>query len=271
MFSESVEKIINSDSTDLRKLQLVIFEILKEIDRLCRDNNIEYWLDAGTLLGAVRHGGFIPWDDDCDICMKRDDYEKFEKIVEKNLSKELVYDNKYTENRCQLDIDIQPSFAKIYYLGHFTGYERASGEKCRGAFVDIFPCDPVNEKMLNKKWAKALNRISYFRKTKPKKIRDHIKKFLQSMKVENIWINYCRRKQKNNSTDSIVYGVDTPFMNNRWRHKNEVVFPLKEYNFEGEKFYGPSDYNTYLEKYYGDYMKFPPEEERVPHIIDLKL
>lgn len=271
MFKDNVENIIDSEETDLRKLQLVILEIMKVIDEMCRANNIEYWIDSGTLLGSVRHGGFIPWDDDCDICMKREDYEKFEKIAGTNLPEGLFYDSKHTVNRCQKEVNIQPSFAKIYYLGHFKGYERASGEKCMGTFVDIFPCDSVNEKMLNKKWCKALNRISYFRKTRPSKFRDHIKLFLQNIKVENIWIDYCKRAKEKKLTDSIVYGVDTPFMDNRWRHRNEVVFPLKEYDFEGYKFYGPSDYDTYLKKYYGDYMSFPPEEERVPHIIDLEL
>lgn len=271
MFRDDVENIINSEETDLRKLQMVILEIMKVIDNICRENNIEYWIDSGTLLGSVRHGGFIPWDDDCDICMPREDYERFEKIVENNLPDGLFYDNKYTKNRCQLEVDIQPSFAKIYYLDHFEGFERASGEKCTGTFVDIFPCDPVNEKILNKKLGKVLNRISYFRKTRPKKVRDYVKLFLQRIKIENLWIDYCRKAKKKNLTDSIAYGVDTPFMDNRWRHRNETVFPLKEYEFEGYKFYGPNDYDTYLKKYYGDYMEFPPEEERIPHIIDLKL
>ena len=67
MFKDKVDKIIASDDSELRKLQLVILEIMKVIDQICRENDIGYWVDAGTLLGARRHGGFIPWDDDCDM------------------------------------------------------------------------------------------------------------------------------------------------------------------------------------------------------------
>lgn len=271
MFEENIDNIIHSDESDLRKLQLVILEIMKIIDKVCKENNLRYWIDSGTLLGSIRHGGFIPWDDDCDICMTRDDYEKFKKIIENYLPDGMIYENKDTKNRSQKYVDIQASFGKIYYIKYFKGYERISNERCEGAFVDIFPCDYVTEKMLNIRWAKMLNKICYFKKTKPKKLRDYLKRFLQDIKLENIWINYCRNKYKKNATDSIVYGVDTPFMSSRWIHKQKDVFPLVEYDFEGYKFLGPKDYDTYLKKYYGDYMSFPPESERIPHIKNLEL
>ncbi|MFR9070550.1 MAG: LicD family protein, partial [Paraclostridium sp.] len=72
MLKEKIDKIIEDKSIDvLRKYQLVECEMLFLIDSICRKYNLKYWIDAGTLLGAIRHGGFIPWDDDCDICMPR--------------------------------------------------------------------------------------------------------------------------------------------------------------------------------------------------------
>lgn len=75
----------------LRKAQLRMLNILLEIDRICQKNNIEYWLAEGTLLGAVRNKGFIPWDDDIDICMLREDYNKFIKIAPKELNSEYFF------------------------------------------------------------------------------------------------------------------------------------------------------------------------------------
>ena len=81
--------------TDLRKMQLIQLEMLTEFDRICRKYEIEYFIIAGTLLGAVRHGGFIPWDDDVDVAMKREEYEKFCKICGKELSSKGIFLQNY--------------------------------------------------------------------------------------------------------------------------------------------------------------------------------
>ena len=83
----------------LRRCQLKQLTILEEIDRICRKHHIDYWLDGGTLLGAVRHGGFIPWDDDIDIAMRKEDMERFINIAPSELSKNLTL--QYSQNEAQ--------------------------------------------------------------------------------------------------------------------------------------------------------------------------
>ncbi|MCM1265911.1 MAG: LicD family protein, partial [Candidatus Gastranaerophilales bacterium] len=112
----------------LREIQLANLALLKELDFVCKNNNLNYWLDSGTLLGAVRHKGFIPWDDDIDIGMMRDDYQKFMDIFNnssrnKDIYAEIVQDKK---DKCMIII-------KVLH------------KKCPHLFVDIFPYDYYGE------------------------------------------------------------------------------------------------------------------------------
>lgn len=271
MFKNRAEEIIQLQIDDLRKLQLIILEILKVIDEICERNSIEYWIDAGTLLGAKRHGGFIPWDDDCDICMMREEYERFQKVIERELPDGLIFENKYCKNWSQVEVDIQPSFLKIFYLDHFKGYERSSGLACRGTFVDIFPMDPVNEELVESRLGRFLHKIAFFRKSKPEKLRDYVKIFLQKIEIENIWINKCKKIDSQGLADSIVYGVDTPFLSKKYIQNKEDIFPLTSIKFEGIDVKAPKNVEKYLEKMYGNYMELPSEDERIPHIINLRI
>ncbi len=125
------------DARELRKIQLLQLDILKEVDRICRKHGIKYTLCGGSLLGAIRHGGFIPWDDDIDVSMLREDYERFLKICGWELDK-----RKYFVQTVDTDPGYRWIYGKIILKG--TVYVRAGQESiksCNGIFIDIFPRD----------------------------------------------------------------------------------------------------------------------------------
>ena len=127
------------DKEILRRLQLTQLDIAKEIKRVCEKNDIKYWLESGTLLGAVRHKGFIPWDDDLDIAMRRDDYERFKKIAPRDLSSEYFFQSWETDENFGLP------FAKVRKRKTIYKEIKAKNSKANnGIFVDIFPYDIVS-------------------------------------------------------------------------------------------------------------------------------
>ena len=135
------------DDVTLRKVQLVQLEIAKEIKAICERNNIEFFLESGTLLGAVRHGGFIPWDDDLDLGMTRSNYNKFIECASKEL------DNKYFLQTVDTDENYPLAFCKI--RKNNTIYMEKAHEHTsfhNGIFVDVFPYDniPDDDKIFKK-------------------------------------------------------------------------------------------------------------------------
>ena len=150
----------NGEGTSLRKAQLREVEILVEIDKICRKHNIKYWIDFGTLLGAVRHKGFIPWDDDLDICMLSEDYKKFLTIAPQELPEWLFIQNNDT------DPSYRRSICKIRDLNSFfvEQYDDFSAPYKKGIFIDIFEIieyPKVSKKLLRhlSKWSKKTDQF----------------------------------------------------------------------------------------------------------------
>ena len=245
-------------TNDLRGMQLVALDLLKEFDKICRRNNIEYWLDGGTLLGAVRHKGFIPWDDDIDVCVKKEDEERLKMCLEKELPFYMYLEKFYCEE---------------YFYKIKDKYSRLSDDKVslHSIWIDIFYMSNIKESkedeniIKNLKEKRRKKKIATYKKWL--NFREKIRWFFYDLvgikdateEIENIFKKLAKEK-----TDSVIY-----MTGKLWWHtyKKEWIFPLKEIEFEGYKFLCPNNYDKYLTSYYGNYMQLPPEEKRKPYHI----
>lgn len=233
------------DVKDLNGIKKVEVEILNYIDEFCKKIGVFYWLDSGTLLGAVRHKGFIPWDDDIDIGMMRKDYNRFIEEFKKFNSKFYeIKENKRGSHR----------FIKIISKNRKLSYESQRHD----IFVDIFPFDYYKKSEIN-----FLNKFVELHKNRKKGLNNKLKDVFVEIRREirkkillKLKFNYSENKEY------IGYGVDCDFRIQL--NKKEDIFPLKEIEYEKQYFKVPNNYDKYLSLIYGDYMKFPPIEERQP-------
>ena len=255
---------------ELREAQLRMLNILEEVDRICKKHNIEYWVDSGTLLGSIRHRGFIPWDDDLDIGMLREDYIRFLEVVSKELKEEYF---------CQTPLSDKYSeapWAKIRDNNSRIHFDNSIKEHS-GIFIDIFPYDSLGKK--DKVFKSFINRVmklkalTKFKFKKPYIVnlpRNIIVMFLKVIGVLYNIIPYrmfikksykLANKSKRCSHDRISYGVEVPW--NIELNKKDI-FPLKYYDFEHMKVPIPHNYEKILSKLYGDWTQMPKEEARIP-------
>lgn len=261
---------------DLRKLQLIELGILRDIDRVCREHDISYFLDSGTLLGARRHGGFIPWDDDVDLGMPRPDYERFLEIASQALGDAYVVAD---PRRCQGQAGM---FAKIWIRGtKFFTEETVEAGISQGIFVDIFPYDRLHadgkiarrQRVMCRFWQSML----YLYHSK------HINVphsgllgaleggactlahaviracFGRERIVEGFEMWALRGDDDPGSMYATMAYAATCF-------SERVLFPVGNMEFEGVSFFVPADVETYLDDMYGaDWRELPSPEKRRNH------
>ena len=249
----------NEYTEPLKQIQAVQLRILKIVDYICQKNDIQYWLDSGTLLGAVRHKGFIPWDDDIDIVMTRENYTKFKK-VQNQLPNDLFYQSRDSDPKYKYTWD-KVRDRKSTGLEFF---ETAKPEKYHlGLYIDIFIHDYTNHPQVytafkrflfcryDNKWIKVLMKL--FRHPLVGLIgKTNIIKIVNRLVRNNL-----------NTCQYLVQSVDDHFIE---YFDKKSVFPLKKMQFEDAEFPVPHDCHSYLTKMYGDYMKLPPEEDRHGHL-----
>lgn len=260
----------------LNKIHSLELKIALEIKRICEKNDIKYFLTAGTLLGAVRHGGFIPWDDDMDIGMLREDYNKFINACKKDLGKEYFLQNWDT------DSEFPFSFGKIRLKGtHFVEGFSENSKACNGIFVDIFPFDNVpddiKERKLQAKKYFICKRLLWIKKgmginMKNENFKQKLKYYIflifsKFFKYETIKNYFSKTQQKYNKiiTEKVV--TDGSYSYEKESLKREWIENLELISFEKEMFYSYKNKEEYLKYFYGDYMRLPPLEKRNRHLV----
>lgn len=245
----------------LIQAQLVMLEILKSIDLICQKHSIKYWLDAGTLLGAVRHKGFIPWDDDLDICMTRPEYEKFMAVCSEELPDDLFLQTRKTDKSIWKWAKIRDNYSTFVQKTE----QNRNIKYHQGIFVDIFPYDIIDDDYSNTKF--FINRKLHLSPQKKIKNFSWILNHLATIVVktagfDNLKKHYLK-KHKGNKSNLVSTGID--ITSGFFTFSYATIFPLKRIVFEGESFYGPNDTDEYLKSMYGDYMKIPDEKNRMMH------
>jgi lipopolysaccharide cholinephosphotransferase len=253
----------------LRKVQMQQLEIAEEIKRVCDENNIQYFLCFGTMLGAVRHQGFIPWDDDLDMGMLRSEYERFLEIAPQKLKPEYLVQTWYNTPEYPLP------FAKVRKRGTVYLEGKHSLLQENGFYVDIFPFDsqPASdeERMAVNKKLQDLFRTKLMKcKSKP---------WMENGKIlwkKRIGYLYYQAKALTASQEALAKAYDslaTSFPESDilfWQEgiskmrkiKRSWCEELAEFNFEGVMFKGPKNYDEMLTTIYGNYMQLPPEDQR---------
>ena len=253
-----------ADLTELHKIQL---KILKAVVALCEKHNLRYSLYCGTLLGAVRHGGFIPWDDDIDLTMPLKDYRCFQEHV-KELSKEFICVHRDNTR------DFYHLWTRVQLSGTtFMPIHAAGLDVPWGIFIDIYPMIGVPNKIFRQKlqkWslylAKRLQHIEYYRVMRnPGWIRlllSHLPFFLRRAVINTLLdINLCNTEEALRAGTLDGAPFEGKYAVKDWGEMTKLLF-------EDNYFQGPVRYDTILRRMYGDYMKLPPKEKQVPHLIN---
>lgn len=223
----------------LRDIQLANLALLKELAYVCEKNNFKYILDAGTLLGAVRHSRFIPWDDDIDILMFREDYEKIVSAFKNTTRNSDIYAEYHRDKDTNSQYFIKIKHKKCPFLG-----------------VDIFPLDSYGKHLSLKEQLIATNKICKILKHLKKEIDPNIsnketKTILTKTMKEKILLSSA------NENGDFVYGVDFAHKLKNWFLDRDIVLPLRKIRFEDSEYTTVNKPKEFLKNIYGDYMKYP--------------
>lgn len=253
----------NPDGSLLRQHQLRMLEMLRYIDEVCKKHDIKYWLSSGTLLGAVRHGGFIPWDDDLDVEMLKEDFEKFVNVMMQEENEN------YTLQIHKTDSNYFAPYGKMRDLHSYLKEVNTNDlhYKYHGIYIDIFVLEPSSSYWLTRLSSGIQGKAFYS---------------MNTIKLE-IW-----RKMITECFYSIIYDFIFPCLSffskigakTQLRHVHGScflrprystdIFPLEKLEFEGTLFPVPWNYDSCLRNIYGDYMKLPDLDKIENHVTTIE-
>ena len=256
------------DEADLKRIQI---DILDYVHEFCIENKINYWLDCGTLLGAIRHRGYIPWDDDIDIGMLRPDYDKFMKKFNSR-------DSKFRFICPELNLDYAHGAGKVIDTNTILYEPNKKGRKL-SVYIDVFVYDnaPDDDKLLKRMFDKR----DWYRKCSMAHSQGHdsIGGFARNIGFAFLRLltspfprNYFALKMMKNSKKYASY--DTLRVGNfssysRTVGERKVFASFIDVEFEGKTYKAPSGYDQWLKAFYNDYMTLPPLDKRVStHIFE---
>lgn len=275
----SDDRYSDYEDLSLREAQLLMTQILKDIAEICDRHNIKYFLDAGTLIGAVRHKGFIPWDDDVDVGMLREDYIEFIKVAKKELPSHLFLQTH--ENEKAYDIYQVPCKIRLNNTLFLEEKIKENDNMHNGLFVDILPYDSLPKSRFTYKIQRKISKFilrSFIRlREKPDKltVTNKITHFIYKI-VTMIFTTERRDKffdflisLNDKNSPYMGYGVDTVW--DQYIYKKEDFYDRIKVQFEDTEFYAPKNYDAVLTRLYGDYMTLPKKEDRVWHAKEIKI
>ena len=263
---DELRERFNPDGSLLRNHQIRLLEMLKYFDGLCKVHGITYWLSSGTLIGAVRHGGFIPWDDDVDVEMLKDDYEKLVRVFESDPNPKFI---------------LQTHKSDYYYFAPFAKLRDRNSVikemntdvdlyyKYRGVFIDIFIMEPSSSRLIAR-GASGLHNLlllhpmSYIKNSIIRPIYYCIVFFL----LYKIVIPILRMITRIGAKDRLRLTVGSSFIKERYRGE---IFPVQKILFENIYVPIPNKFDSYLHRIYGNYMKLPKIESIETHTAELIL
>ena len=248
---------------DVKELHERLLVMAKAFHTICVENNLRYYMLGGTMLGAVRHKGFIPWDDDMDFGMPREDYNRFIEISKTKFP--VNY-----ELRFYINAEKSPMHYAKLIDNTTTLIEDSYHNYVEGLYIDIFPLDGAGSKTFADKL--RMKRIHYYEslitnhcttREKNDVARKLFKRFAKAHNLNTLHKNMERLMIKKSIDESEWVANYLGFWQEREIVPKEVMGVPSEYDFEDTRFFGPQNADAYLTSLYGDYMQLPPEEQRV--------